>query len=56
MPSGSLTIGGTNTDYGSNFYSGGAWSGTYTAGLLMECATKTEIVIHDGGTRLASFM
>jgi hypothetical protein len=47
MQSGSLTIGGTNADYGGSYYSGGAWNGTNTAGLLLECATKTEIVVHD---------
>jgi hypothetical protein len=54
MQSGSLTIGGTSADYGCQFYSGGAWSGTNTAGLLMECQNNTEIVIHDSAKRLVS--
>ncbi len=56
MQSGSLTIGGTNANYGCQYYSGGAWSGTNTAGLLLECADNTEIVVHDAGTRLVSMM
>ena len=51
MQSGSLTIGGTNADYGTEIN----WSGN-TAGLMMECSNCTEIVIHDAGNRLASFM
>jgi hypothetical protein len=47
MQSGSLTIGGTNANYGGSFYTNGAWSGTNTAGLLMECADNTEIVDND---------
>ena len=52
MAAGSLTIGGTNANFG-----GGTnqWS-TNTAGLLMECADNTEIAIHDAATRVASFM
>ena len=56
MQSGSLTIGGTNVNYGGNFYTGGNWNGTNTAGLLMECGNNTEIAIHDNATRLASLM
>ncbi len=56
MQSGSLTIGGTNANYGGNFYTSGDWIGTNTAGLLMECSSNTEIVVHDAGTRLASLM
>jgi hypothetical protein len=37
MQSGSLTIGGTNADYGCQYYTGGSWTGTNTAGLLMKC-------------------
>ncbi len=37
MKSGSLKIGGTNANYGGNFYTGGVWSGTNTAGLWLEC-------------------
>jgi hypothetical protein len=51
MASGSLTIGGINTNYGC----GTSWT-TNTAGLLMECSDNTEIAIHDGNTRLASAM
>ena len=52
MAAGSLTIGGTTTNYG-----GGSsqWT-TNTAGLLMECQDNTEIAIHDAGNRVASFM
>jgi hypothetical protein len=35
MQSGSLTIGGTNADYGGNYYPSGGWSGTNTTGLLL---------------------
>ena len=56
MASGSLTIGGTNTSYGGNFYTGAAWTGNNTAGLLLECQDNTEIVVHDSATRLASLM
>jgi hypothetical protein len=56
MQSGSLIIGGTNANYGGSFYTNGAWSGTNTAGLLMECADNTEIVVHDNNKRLASLM
>ena len=55
MSNGSLTIGG-NFNYGGQFYPSGNWTGTNTAGLLMECADNTEIAIHDNGTRVASFM
>ena len=54
MQSGSLTIGGKNADYGGNYYSSGIWTGTNTAGLLMECLNNTEIAIHDTDNRLAS--
>jgi hypothetical protein len=52
MASGSLTIGDVDINYG-----GGTtlWS-TNTAGLMMECLANTEIAIHDGGNRVASFM
>jgi microcystin-dependent protein len=52
MASGSLTIGGTNVNYG-----GGTnyWNSS-TAGLMMECADNTEIAVHDAGARVASFM
>jgi hypothetical protein len=56
MQSGSLTIGGTNANYGGNFYTGGAWTGSNTAGLLLECLTRTEIAVHDQGNRVASLM
>ena len=51
MASGSLTIGGTNADYGNS----SGWT-TNTAGLMMECADYTEICVHDSGTRLASLL
>ena len=51
MASGSLTIGGINTNYGC----GTSWN-TNTAGLLMECSDNTEIAIHDGNTRVVSAM
>jgi hypothetical protein len=51
MQSGSLTIGGTNANYGG----GNNWS-TNTAGLLLECLNNTEIAVHDHGQRLASLM
>ena len=54
MQSGSLTIGGINANYGCQYYTGGAWSGTNTAGILMECLNNTEIVIHDSAKRLVS--
>jgi cytoskeletal protein CcmA (bactofilin family) len=49
MYPGSLTIGGTNDNYGH----GNNWNAS-TAGLLMECADKTEIAVNDSGTRVAS--
>jgi hypothetical protein len=54
MQSGSLTIGETNANYGGNFYTGGAWTGNNTAGLLLECQDNTKIAVHDSVTRLAS--
>jgi hypothetical protein len=51
MASGSLTIGGLNVNYGG----GNNWT-TNTAGFMMECQDNTEIMIHDSGNRLASFM
>jgi hypothetical protein len=51
MASGSLTIGGLNVNYGG----GNQWT-TNTAGFMMECQDNTEIMIHDSGNRLASFM
>ena len=51
MQSGSLTIGGTNADYGTAT----GWTSN-TAGLMMECDNYTEIVVHDNNTRLASLM
>jgi hypothetical protein len=49
--SGSLTIGDSTLNYGG----GDLWN-INTAGLLLECTSKTEIAAHDGGTRLASCM
>ena len=51
MAPGSLTIGDINQNYGN----GNNWNKS-TAGLLMECADKTEIAVHDAGTRVASLM
>jgi Phage T4 tail fibre len=51
MAAGSLTIGDVKKDYGG----GKDWNDN-TAGLLMECSEKTEIAIHDAGTRVASAM
>ncbi len=51
MTNGSLTIG----DIHKNFGGGYNWNPN-TAGLMMECADKTEIAIHDSGTRVASAM
>ena len=51
MLSGSLTIGGTNVNYGG----GNLWN-TNMAGFLMECDNNTEIAVHDAGHRLASLM
>jgi hypothetical protein len=51
MQSGSLTIGGTNANYG-----GGSNGTGNTAALMMECQDYTEIAIHDSEQRLASFM
>ena len=52
MQTGSLTIGDCSLNYG-----GGTtlWN-TNTAGLLMECLDKTEIAVHDAGTRVASMI
>ena len=51
MQGGSLTIGDMDLSYGG----GNNWTAN-TAGLMMECQNDTEIVIHDAGNRLASFM
>jgi len=51
MAAGSLTLGGTDRNYGG----GSSWNSS-TAGLLFECQTNTEIAIHDAGDRVASFM
>jgi hypothetical protein len=51
MTSGSLTIGNIDTNYGG----GNNWTAN-TAGLMMECSDNTEIVIHDAGNSLHSFM
>lgn len=51
MTTGSLTIGG-QADYG------GGTTGwiSNTAGFMMECDNYTEMMVHDYGTRCASFM
>jgi hypothetical protein len=51
MALGSLTIGGTLSNYGTATN----WSSS-TAGLMMECLDYTEIVVHDSGARLSSLM
>ena len=51
MTTGSLTLGNTTTNYGG----GNNWSSN-TAGLMFECADNTEIMVHDSGKGLASFM
>jgi hypothetical protein len=51
MLSGSLTIGGTNVNYGG----GNLWN-TNMAGFLMECDDNTEIAVHDAGQRVSSLM
>jgi hypothetical protein len=51
MSSGSLTIGGTNANYGGGY----DWNSS-TAGLMFECLDNTEIAVHDAGARVASFM
>jgi hypothetical protein len=52
MQYGSLNIGSISRNYGGSTTS---WS-TNTAGLVMECAGNTEIVIHHYGSSLHSFM
>ena len=47
-----MIIGDTLLNYGG----GTLWNGGNAAGLMMECASNTEIVVHDGGNRLASLM
>jgi hypothetical protein len=56
IPSGPLTIGEKNANYGGKFYTGGVWSGTNTAGLLFEFLNNTEFVVHDNDDRLTSLM
>jgi hypothetical protein len=51
MSTGSLTIGDPTKNYGG----GSGWTSN-TAGLLLECSTRTEIAVHDAGTRVSSFM
>jgi hypothetical protein len=51
MSNGSLTIGGTNANFGG----GNGWSAS-TAGLLLETLANTEIAVHDAGQRLTSLM
>jgi hypothetical protein len=52
MSSGSLTIGGTNVNYGGGV---SQWNSS-TAGLLMECLDNTEIAVHDANNRVVSLM
>ena len=51
MTQGSLTLGGTDINYGVST----SWSSN-TAGLLLECADYTDIVVHDSSTRLSSLI
>ena len=51
MAGGTLTIGNIGQDYGG----GNNWTAN-TAGFMMECKDNTEIVIHDSGNSLHSFM
>jgi hypothetical protein len=51
MTAGSLAIGNQTQNYGG----GNNWTAN-TAGLLMECLDNTEIVIHDTGQSVHSFM
>ena len=51
MQSGSLTIGGTNANYG-----GGTNWNSNTAGLLMECNNNTEIAVHDANDKVSSLI
>jgi len=51
MSAGSLTLGDSTKNYGGGY----GWNSN-TAGLMMECAVNTEIAVHDGGDRVASFM
>lgn len=50
---GTLVIGDISKDYGGN--TNGATSANI-AGLLMECLDKTEIAVHDSGTRVSSLL
>jgi hypothetical protein len=52
MAAGSLVIGNTTQNYGGGT---GSWS-TNTAGLMMECLDNTEIMVHDTGNVIHSFM
>jgi hypothetical protein len=52
MSAGSLTLGDSSKNYGGGV---SGWTSN-TAGLLMECSVNTEIAVHDGGDRVASFM
>lgn len=52
MSAGSLTLGDQTKNYGG----GTTYWNSSTAGLMMECAVNTEIAVHDGGDRVASFM
>ncbi|HEX8336859.1 MAG TPA: hypothetical protein VF621_09015, partial [Pyrinomonadaceae bacterium] len=51
MAVGSLTVGNASANFGG----GSGWNAN-TAGLMLEAADNTEIVVHDAGTRLASLM
>jgi hypothetical protein len=53
MAAGSLTLGSLTTNYGG--FVSTAWASS-TAGLMMECLNNTEIVVHDSGERLSSFL
>jgi hypothetical protein len=51
MATGSLTLGDVNKNYGG----GTGWTSN-TAGLMLECADNTEIMVHDAGARVTSLM
>lgn len=52
MSAGSFTLGDHTKNYGGGV---SGWNSN-TAGLLFECLSNTEIAVHDGGDRVASFM
>ena len=53
LRNGALAIGDISNDFGGNT---NEWASDNVAGLLMHCKHKTEIAVHDWGTRLASLL